>query len=390
MTWYDRIEAWDNLFPTPLDWYAARIRQADLRIASPSLDGTNSQLVAVDMSDVIAKAQLATADTGAANPVYDLGVFVQYKTLANTFGALPSETWRRLGYRAASTASSTSGLGVAEGGALGTPLEATFTEVAPVPKEIELVHDYTQRLIYYEAMADAVSLADNRQVAELDFFKSLNADLHVDGDTLAGNNFESIDRVTASSGEATGLAWTAGDEDLYSIDRSANTWFDANSDHNSGVDRNLTEALITALRRDAEPFWSSFPENKVFITGYDTWDTWSQLLGASQRLGAEWATIGVNGVDTSPGVKTGFKIATFDEVPVIRDDNVTVDTISRIYLLDTEHVGIAWAKPPYYLETDPETSDVFAVGHVVRGVRYGVGELYTTKPVAQSKLRDLQ
>lgn len=385
--WYDRIEAWNDVYPGVLDWYAERVQQVNLKMASPTLDGTNTQLIAVDVGDILQKAELTTADAGAANAVYDLGVFVQYKAMANTYGALPANTWSRLGYRAVSAASATSGVGIAEASAVPTGVEATYFEIAPTPKEIALTHDYSNRLVEYSRMADAVTIAQNRQVAEIDFFRSLNADMLVDGDTLASNNFESIDRVTASSGEATALSWTANDEDLYGVDRSAETWFDANSDHNSGTDRNLTEDLINALRRDAEPYWDvGIPNQKVFITGFDTWDRWSALSSASERFQPTFVSMGVNGIQTSPGQEGGFAISSWDQIPVIRDDQVAADTISRLYLLDTDHVGISWARPPAYQESDTW----FEVGFLVRGVRYGIGEVITTKPIAQSKLRDLK
>lgn len=391
MAWYDYIEAWDDVYNTPLDFYLGRLKRFGLKMASPSMDGTNTQLVAVDMGEMIQKANLGTGSGGAINAMYDLGVFIQYVIQANSYGMLPSETWRRQGYRAVSTASATAGMGIIEGGALATAVVPTFVEIAPTPKEFEIVTDYTQRLIVQEAISEGVTIAQNREVVEKDFYKSMNADLNVDGNTLAGDNIESLDRVTASSVTATNLSWTTGDEDLYAIDRSGNTWYDANSLDASGVDRNITEGLWTTLRQNQEQFWQDPVAGKGYLTGHTTFNRFSQLIGASQRFdGAADAVITLNGVKTSPGEKTGFKIATWEGVPIIRDDNVQVDTIDRVYLLDMDYLGIAWGKPPTYLESDPDTSDVFATGHLVRGVHYGIGELFATFPASSGSLRDLQ
>ncbi len=390
MAWYDLIEAWDDVYNTPLDFYLGRLKRFGLKMASPSMDGTNTQLVAVDMGEMLQKANLATSSTGAINAMYDLGVFIQYKIQANAYGMLPAETWRRQGYRAVSTAASTSAVGITEGQALGTAVVPTFVEIAPTPKEIEVVTDYTQRLIVQEAISEGITLAQNREVVEKDFFRSLDADLLSDFDTLAGDDFESLDRVTASTSEQAGVGATAGDEDLYAVDRSANSWFDSNALHNSGTDRTLTENLVSQLRQNQEPFWQDPVSGKGYLTGFDTWTRFSQIIGASQRLGLEDAVITLNGVKTSPGNRTGFKVATFEGVPFIRDDQVAVDTISRVYLFDFDYLGISWGKPPTYLESDPDTADVFAVGHLVRGVHYGIGELYATMPVSSGKLRDLQ
>ncbi len=60
-----------DVYNTPVDFYLGRLAKFGLRMASPSMDGTNTQLVAVDMGEMIQKANLGTGSTGAINAMYD-------------------------------------------------------------------------------------------------------------------------------------------------------------------------------------------------------------------------------------------------------------------------------------------------------------------------------
>lgn len=378
---YGKMNCFDDQYNEVLDYY-----HAALRLASLDMKGNDIIRVEDDVIRGLAKAGLTTGDAGVVNAIYQLGVFIQYSIKNTGYGSLPKNPWQVQGYRAVKTASKTANLGIAEAQNVGAGVEPGYEEIAPDPKEIELVGDYSQKLVVLSQIADAVKPDENRVTIEKDFFKSLENDLFADFDTLPGDDFESIDRVCASTSEQAGVGATAGDEDMYGIDRGANSWMDANSDHNSNVDRDLTIALIEALRQDQEPYWDTFPEKKVFITGFDTFTRWSLLEGTKQRLGSDTFTVTINDGITSPGVKGGFKLATWDDIPIIRTDSVVQDTISRLYLLDLEHLGIAFGRPISYSESD----NMFEVGHKILGVHYGIGELYCTKFKGQGKLRDLQ
>lgn len=379
---FEKMDCFDDQYPDLESYYYER-----LKLISQDLRGNDVMIVGDDVIRGLAKAALTTADAGAVNEIYSLDVFLQYSTQPTGYGILPKSPWAVQGYRAVSVASKTSGLGIAEGAALGTAVEPTYVEVPPSPKEIELVSDYSQRLAVLSQIADAVSPDQNRVVVEKDFYKSLEADLLDDVTTLPVADFESLDRVTSSYSEVTAGLCDAGDSDIYGIDRdAAASWIDGNCDHASGTDRDLTIALIEALRTDQEPYWDTFPNGKVYLTGFDSWSRWSQLEGTKQRLGSETFTVSVGDGITSPGAKAGFKIATWDGIPIIRSDGVAKDTISRIYLFDLDYLGIAFGKPIQYIESD----DPFAVGHLIKGAHYGIGELYCTMFKGQGKLRDLK
>ena len=98
-------------------------------------------------------------------------------------------------------------------------------------------------------------------------------------------------------------------------------------------------------------------------------------------------TIG-DGIKAGPGIQMGGKIATWDGHPVVTSDLVeaTGDTISQIYLIDNDHVALYWGLPVGYQESD----NPFQVGHLVRGLWYGIGELVPTSRKVHCRLRDLQ
>jgi hypothetical protein len=376
---------------SPLEWYKRKI-------VPTSQDGSTQALAAISVDQLLAKTDLTLSNTGAWNNIYSLGVFAQYVTQANLLGALPKNAWKKVGWRAISAASHSSGIGIAEDSSIGTAAVPTFNEIAPTPKEIEAVSAISKKLELYNKIADAVSTDELMKTLEAAFFASWDVDMLVDMGTLAGYNFESIDRITGSSAENTAKSYTAADEDLYSIDRSANTWFDGSSKYNTAADtdRDLSESLINSLRTTCEPYMtgplmvgSDWPDNKLYVTGYDTWQRISELESPKQRFSVEGMVVDFTvgeGVKTSPGVKGGLKVASWDGAPMIRDPNVVKDTLSRLYLLDKDFLEISLGLPPQYMDED----NAFIVGHKTIGLWYGMGELVCTKPIAQGKLRDLK
>lgn len=363
------------------DYYRERAN-AQLKMASPTNDGRNTQLL---LMDEMAKAALSTSDTGAINAVYDLAVVLGYATKKNTVGALRKTPWKRQGYRFVTAAGKSSALGIASGGALGAGVKNTYIEVAPTPKEIEYVADYTTRLKVLAAMADGVAQDQDRRIHEKNFWRSLDADLLANYDTVAGNNFEGIMRWISVLGTDEG--YTATDEDIYGIDRSVQTAYKSNV-LRAAADRPLTVQLINSLRTTVEPYWENDLNDKWYLTGPDTWTRWSELEGAKMRFSNEAFTMTIgDGIKVGPGIQAGGKIATWDGMGVVTDDLIdkTGDTISPVYLMDNQNISLAFGLPPAYNESD----DQFVVGHLTRGVWYGIGELYGLNPLAFARLRDL-
>ena len=360
-----------------------------LNMHSATLDGENTRLEGVDPTQMLMKAALTTGDTGAVNSIYSLLTNILYATRRNAYGILGKVPWKTQGFRVATTAAYSSAIGVTEGAAIGTAAERTYVEVAPTVKEWEVVSDFSKRLEVMSDIADAVTIDQDRQGAEADFFRSLNTDMLTDCDTLAGANIESLDRVCASYSEMAGSGYTTGDMDIYSQDRdAATTSFDAYVDHGSTTDRDLSVSIIDNLFANTYDYWDDQSvDGKAYLTGLDTLTRWGQLEAAKQRFEQVPAQITIgDGIRTFPGIETGFMISTYNGIPVIPDSCVVKDTISRIMLLDLDHVNISMGLPIQYYESD----DMFQVGHLTKGVWYGAGELFADAFKVHAKARDLK
>jgi len=230
-----------------------------------------------------------------------------------------------------------------------------------------------------------------------------------DVDTPAGNDFESLDRVTASSTmDSTGTAYAAtvsggastthtahisaaSDVDIYSIDRSANTWADAEIDLAS--DAGLTERTLSLDHLDNmfQKIWVRGGNPKVILTGYDTLMRIQQLLQSQQRFMEEKrVTPTYNGVKGVPGVEAGFIVATYNGVPIIPSKDIAADGISRMYFLDTDYLWFSTGIPTQYFESGIETGDPFAINRLGQeGLYRTLGEVWTTFFRGQGSVRDL-
>ena len=357
-------------------------------------DGVNTFRTQVDPTDQLQKAALTTADAGAYNIVYGAVLASSVAQKPGTYAAVPKNPHNKSGWRLKSAAIAASGIGVAQGAALGTGGEATFREVGgsaatagPTLKTVEKVADVSDWMMALTG-DDAVKLEEVLKDLELSFFKSLNADMHVDITTVASNNFESVDRWTGETNLVTeGLA-DATDEDLHGIDRSANAWFDAWALSNSGTDRNVSVSLINQLYQNVMPYWPDTGfENGYYITGQSTHRRWSELEESKQRYApATYSQDATMGIGAATGVAAGLKLGSWDSMPIVVDDSVGVDTIARIYLLHKQAAHVGWALPPTFRSTD----DPLISGHVWRGVMWGMGEAICLSPFMVAQLRDLQ
>jgi len=218
----------------------------------------------------------------------------------------------------------------------------------------------------------------------------VNRMLLEDTTTVAGNNVESVDRVCSSLSEESGCL-DAGDSDMYGIDRSDATysWADAYVNHNSDVDRTFTidqlDTALTSLRQaGANP--------KVIVTGYDTIERIQQALQAQQRfMGRELVVPTYGGVKGIPGAEAGFNVATYQGIPIIPSKDVVQDTISRIYILDTDYLAFKVALPTMYFESGMSKKDPFGINYLGdEGLFRTMGELICTRFNVQGKIRDLK
>jgi hypothetical protein len=351
-------------------------------------------------------APVLTSTTGVYNAVYGAQAFSQLNNEANVFALMPKLPWAKSGWRVISAdAGSAATGGVAESGALPDTIKPTFAEISTKPKQV--IHNFQVSMIH-----EGLVQKGDDNTADMDFLRGYFSTLHgkrineqmlVDGDTLAGVNFESIDRVTASAALATALSWTAADEDIYGIDRSANSWADAIVSHASGTDRTFDLSLIRDTLATLETKGAA---TNILLTGSDTkWRIIGQAESQVRYAGVvkqdEKIRVGVGGVSTEEGMNYGMRVATVYNVPMFVSQAVQKDTLSRIYLLDTTvqdesaipKLFIALLFPTIYFESGMSAADKnpYSIDYTgTKGMFYTAGELICTRLNNQGSIRDLK
>ena len=349
-------------------------------------------------SEEIQKADdpLLTSTTGWYNAVYGAKVWQQLNYEKNVFAILAKAPWRQSGWRVESEyASALTNWpigGIAENAAPLTSesLKPDWVEISIGPKSIWNHFEASDVATFLSTVDDSVdAIAEMREALGKFHTSQLNEMLMTHVDTLAGNNIESLDRVVSNYDEVTNCGITAGDSDIYGIDRdAAASWADAVVNHNSDTDHILTLALIDATLKD---IWQNGGNPKVILTGYDTLMEWQGLLEAQRRFmpSTDLKMTSFKGVQAAtPGVEAGFAVSMYHGIPIIPTHRCTTggSGISHIFFLDTDHIHIKMAKPTQYIEQrDPLAIDRFGMV----GGFYTMAELICTNFKSQGKIRDL-
>ena len=355
-----------------------------------------------------ADSPMLSTTGGTYQAIYGRKVWSQLNQEFNAFSILPKRPWDRSGWRVITARPNNDGVlhgGVAENATLPETVRPTFQHVAAKPKTIAHTFDMSETAIFLADKDDG--LGDIRSVMKEEMGKHhaemVNKMLCTDVDTPAGNNFESLDRVTAaysnSATTTTGLVnghdnlSADTDLDIYSISRAGASWSNAevsnNAVSNTSTDRVLTLDLMDEM---FQKLWIRGGNPKVILTGYDTLMRIQQLLQSQQRFMEEKrVTPTYNGVKGVPGIEAGFIVATYNGVPIIPTKNMLSDGISRMYYLDTDYLYFSTAIPTQYFESGIETGDPFAINRLGQeGLYRTMGEIWTTFFGAQGSVRDLK
>lgn len=378
--------ATDPSFSEDLEDYFNRLVSGQIRMVSPDY-GTTRQIVPLSL-EMVEKAIL-TSTTGAFNPLFSYALITQIAIEANLLNAFPRVAWRTrtLGWRGKTAAAIASGVGAAQGASVPSDIDPTYLEITPTIKETLQATGVSIRMREAESIVDAV--AENQHVASVleDIMRAQNADLLAALATVESDNIEAIRNLLSSNSEGAAKALAANSFDPWlDIDRDAAAGFsDANALHASGTDRDLELNLIDQLQENQEQFWDS-QGNKVYATGYDTHRRWSELEDAKERLGSERFQFGVGGVNTVNGQKAGVQLSTYNTWPIIRDGQMTSETISDLMFLDFDHTAIAQLLPMQTVSED----NIFITGTNSRTAFYMIMELLMTKFGGQGVLTDLQ
>lgn len=356
---------------------------------------------------------MLSTTAGTYQAIYGRKVWSQLNQEFNAFSILPKKPWDRSGWRVITgkPSDATTGSllgGVAENSTLPDTQRPTFQHIAAKPKTIAHTFDMSETAIFLADKDDG--MGDIRSVLKEEMGKhhaeSVNKMLLDDVDNPAGNNFESLDRVTAAYfDDGTAAATTGmnvghdsldsnGDLDIYSINRVDNkSWANAEMSNNVASDTATDRVLSLDVLDDIfQRLWVRGGNPKVILTGYDTLMRLQQLLQSQQRFMEEKrVTPTYNGVKGVPGIEAGFIVATYNGVPIIPSKDVTKDTISRMYLLDTDYLHFSTAIPTQYFESGIETGDPFAINRLGQeGLYRTMGEIWTTFFGAQGQVRDLK
>ena len=363
---------------------------------------TGSELLKAD-------SPMLSTTGGTYQAIYGRKVWSQLNQEFNAFSILPKKPWDRSGWRVITGRPNSGTLhgGVAENAPLPETVKPTFQHVAAKPKTIAHTFDMSETAIFLADKDDG--MGDIRSVMKEEMGKHhaemVNKMLCTDVDTPAGNNFESLDRVTAAYHDDGTAATTTGmnaghdnlsansDLDIYSISRSGNSWSNAEMSNNVTSDTSTDRVLSLDLLDDMfQKLWVRGGNPKVMLTGYDTLMRLQQLLQSQQRFMEEKrVTPTYNGVKGVPGVEAGFIVATYNGVPIIPTKNMLGDGISRVYFLDTDYLHFSTAIPTQYFESGIETGDPFAINRLGQeGLYRTMGEIWTTFFGAHGSLRDLK
>ncbi len=356
-----------------------------------------------------ADAPMLSTTAGTYQAIYGRKVWSQLNQEFNAFSILPKKPWDRSGWRVVTARpDSSKGGGIAENGTLPDTTKPTFQNIAAKPKTIAHTFDMSEMAIFLNDKDDG--LGDIRSILKEEMGKhhaeEINKMLTQDVDTPAGNDYESLDRITCGALEtgantadkmrfdSSGTTYgNLTDADIYSIDRNAaaNSWSEAevSTSGTKGTNRVLSLDHLDDIFRK---IWVRGGNPKVILTGYDTLMRIQQLLQAQQRFMEEKrVTPTFNGVKGVPGIEAGFIVATYNGVPIIPSKDVQTDTLSRMYFLDTDYLYFSTAIPTQYFESGIETGDPFAINRLGQeGMYRTMGELWTTFFGGHGSIRDLK
>ena len=349
-------------------------------------------------SDILkADAPMLSTSAGTYQAIYGRKVWSQLNQEFNAFSILPKKPWEKSGWRIITGKPSfAKGGGVAENATLPETTKPTFLHVAAKPKTIAHTFDMSEVAIFLADKDDG--LGDIRQVLKEEMGKHhadhVNQMLTTDVETPAGNDFESLDRITTDPdtiNNANGYVSANTDNDMYSITRDGTADFhsaEVSASGTLGTNRTLS---LDHLDTIFQQVWTRGGNPKVIFTGYDTLMRVQQLLQSQQRfMETKRVTPSFNGVKGVPGIEAGFIVATYNGVPIIPSKDVTTDGISRIYYLDTDYLWFQTAIPTQYFESGIESGDPFAINRLGQeGLYRTMGELVVSFFGAQGSIRDL-
>ena len=154
-----------------------------------------------------ADSPMMSTTAGTYQAIYGRKVWSQLNQEFNAFSILPKRPWERSGWRVITERPDASvGGGVAENATLPDTSKPTFQHIAAKPKTVVHTFDMSETAMFLADKDDG--LGDIRSVLKEEMGKhhaeTINLMLCKDSETVAGNDFESLDRVTGNDGGSGG------------------------------------------------------------------------------------------------------------------------------------------------------------------------------------------
>ena len=365
--------------------------------------------------------EATTADTAYFNTMYGATVFNQLNTKSDVFKLLRKEGWTQSGWRvltARSLAASNKGIG--EGGtfgATGNDVEGDIPDLAEVSATIkEIVSPFTvttRAAILAEADDGVKGLATflRQQAAEAHSFY-IDQMLCADPATAAGDNMESLLRVTGNNAQLDLNSTTGTEMNIYDLDRtSAVTWQDAfvsngtlsgSSGSKTETERALTLDLLDEIIQNAIENGADYAD-LIFLMGHQQLTELKQLItagtsNATWRMALEaQAPKGTNGVASEPGMSLDSRMGYYDSIPIYATQHLATALADQtggsaagmgpVLLLDMKNLYVKVAAPTTFLAQE----DLANVQALKRNYAFmTAGELIATKFVTQGMIRGLE
>ena len=355
----------------------------------------------------ISKADDNITTSGLAeglNTVFGAKVFNQLNTKSEVFKLLKKEAWTQSGFRALTARHATTA-GVAEGGAFPETDHPELKEITLTLKEVVTPWQMSSKAeILSEADDGLGNLAAfmRREQGEahaffLDDMLTKSVEANSDGSTgagQAGNNMESLDRVTATLAyvtDAQSPSNSQDDCDMYGLDISSNSFFDAGHTHftddgsNNALALDDLDTMIAALLENGANY-----NSLVILTGYDTYQNLKALMqgtnGAFKFDLAGAAAANQNGVTGEAGFNFDSRVGAYDGIPIFLSQHVPKDGASRLYMLDMDHMALRIAAPTTYVDnTNLAVRQVLSREYAF----ITAGELVAYKRNTSGSIRDL-
>jgi hypothetical protein len=351
------------------------------------------------LDDVLRKADdpALSSDTGMGTAVCTAGIFYQlvYKTYMFPLIGKKEMTGEKVNILTVDEATTA---GIAEGGVNVDSDVPTFAPFTIPEKEVESrwqMTDKAERKKKYRP--DAVGSADLAEYFRTVHPKKIEGHLLQDMNTLAGNNFESLDRLISSYAEISGCGYTAGDADPYTEaisainrDTAASTIYDSQVLEYDSTPQALTLTKVNTLIQYTQDYGAD-PARQAFVMGGDAYRVFNGLLSPSQRLGEWEGKVSMeNGVEGAKGADAGVTARSYDGIPIFKVPTSYMpkeaDEKSRILLLDLDNIAFWLSQPTTIFTSDNRiANDFLGIDNIV----VTSGELVCTKFCSQGKIRDI-